>query len=192
MRILCVDDDRATLTLISRSLAKAFPADEVLAALSGEEAMLKIEAVAVEIVVTDLVMPGISGIELLDRVKQDRPETEVIIITAFSSVETAVDAMQKGARDYLAKPISMDLLIEKLENLKEFMENRQEIEEYRFAMEAIEEDVARSTHKAREDFGEVRAVMLQIGEILASPAKDDIKLRLIRESLGCMGMSGAR
>ena len=53
MRILCVDDDRTTLTLISRSLAKTFPDDEILSAQSGEEAFVKTRAVAVDIVVTD-------------------------------------------------------------------------------------------------------------------------------------------
>ena len=189
MRILCVDDDRTTLTLISRSLTKAFPDDEVLAAQSGEEAFVKTRAVAVEIVVTDLSMPGMSGIEVLKGVKSDRPETEVIILTAFASVESAVKAMQQGARDYLPKPISIDLLIEKIENMKEYIESRQELEAHEFLTEAIEEDDVRSTRQARGEYGETKEAILRIIEILKSSAAADIKLNLIEESLGCVEMS---
>jgi DNA-binding NtrC family response regulator len=144
VKILCVDDDRSTLTLTTRSLQRAFPEDELLAAGSGEEAVEVIKSKPVDLLITDLMMPGLSGLDVLEAAKRERLQTEVIMVTAYSSVESAVAAMQKGARDYLAKPIHVDLLVEKVANIKELMQSRREIEDYRYAMAVLEEDVTRT------------------------------------------------
>jgi DNA-binding NtrC family response regulator len=144
MKILCVDDDRGSLLLTRTSLERAFPEDELLAASSGEAAVELLRSKAIDLVITDLVMPGLSGIDVLEEAKRERKQTEVIMVTAHSSVESAVLAMQKGARDYLAKPIHSDLLVEKVANLKELLHSRRELEDYRYAMAVLEEDSTRA------------------------------------------------
>jgi DNA-binding NtrC family response regulator len=84
---------------------------------SGDEALQILEREAVDIVITDLKMPGMSGIELLERVKASNPRVEVIIMTGYASVPSAVQAMKLGASDYIVKPFSseeMKLLVERL------------------------------------------------------------------------------
>ena len=64
-----------------------------------------------QVVITDLKMPGMSGMDLLRRVRNEYPETAVIMITAFGSIEGAVEAMKNGAVDYITKPIDIDELV---------------------------------------------------------------------------------
>jgi two-component system response regulator FlrC len=79
---------------------------DVTAAASGEEALQLVAKRHYHLVITDLKMPGMSGVELLERIKKDDPETAVILLTAFGSVEGAVEAMRKGATHYLLKPLA--------------------------------------------------------------------------------------
>jgi DNA-binding NtrC family response regulator len=86
-------------------------------ASSGAEALEKLETFPFEVLFVDIKMPGMDGIELLERVKDDYPDTIVIIITAYGSIETAVKAMKMGAADYLLKPFKpeqLSLVMEKV------------------------------------------------------------------------------
>jgi len=101
--ILVVDDEPAMRLLLSSVLKDE--GHDVTAAATGEEAVQLIAKRHYHLVVTDLKMPGISGLELLEQVKRDDPGTAVIILTAFGTVEGAVEAMRKGAVHYLLKPL---------------------------------------------------------------------------------------
>jgi len=184
MNILCVDDDRTTLTLVTRSLEKVCPEDTVLGVGSGEEAIETIKSTPVDLIITDLVMPGAGGIDVLEAAKKVRTDTEIIMVTAYSSVESAVEAMQKGARDYLPKPINIDLLVEKVENLREFLLSRQEVSDYRYAMSIIEEDVSRTAKESERRLASLQRRLDRIGEVLESPIEATTKLDMIRKSLG--------
>ena len=102
--ILVVDDEPAMRLLLSSVLKEE--GHDVTAAASGEEALQLIAKRHYHLVLTDLKMPGISGLELLEQVKRDDPGTAVIILTAFGTVEGAVEAMRRGAVHYLLKPLS--------------------------------------------------------------------------------------
>jgi len=102
--ILVVDDEPAMRLLLSSVLKEE--GHDVTAAASGEEALRLIAKRHFHLVLTDLKMPGISGLELLEQVKRDDPGTAVIILTAFGTVEGAVEAMRMGAVHYLLKPLS--------------------------------------------------------------------------------------
>ena len=109
-RILIVEDERNILSLLSRLLrGEGFHAE---AAKSFEEAVSKLSAgPAFNLVLTDLRLPGRSGLDLLNRVKEEDPELPVIIMTAYGSIENAVEAMRAGAANYLTKPIESDELL---------------------------------------------------------------------------------
>jgi two-component system, NtrC family, response regulator AtoC len=102
--ILVVDDEPAMRLLLS-SVLKDEGHDTSVAA-SGEEALQLVAKRHYHLIVTDLKMPGISGLDVLERVKRDDPGTAVIILTAFGTVESAVEAMRKGAVHYLLKPLA--------------------------------------------------------------------------------------
>ncbi|TNF31515.1 MAG: sigma-54-dependent Fis family transcriptional regulator [Deltaproteobacteria bacterium] len=100
--LLIVDDDRANL----ESLERIFQREriEVVTATDGKEALEVLRRRRISVCLTDLMMPGLSGIELLRAAKTVSPETEVILMTAFGTVETAVEAMKEGAWDFVTKP----------------------------------------------------------------------------------------
>ncbi len=103
-RILVVDDEKSLVLLLSRILKKE--GYQVQGVYSGEEALAVIPKLEPNLVITDLKMSGISGIELMEKVKSDRQEIDFIMLTAYASVENAVSAMKCGALDYLTKPLS--------------------------------------------------------------------------------------
>jgi len=109
MTILVVDDDPVIRKMLEKRLEKAGYA--VLIAEDGYQAEKILPQQHVDVVLTDLMMPGtIGGIEVLEIAKSLNPSIEVILITAHSSIDTAVAAMKKGAADYLEKPINFDEL----------------------------------------------------------------------------------
>jgi len=102
--VLIVDDEKNIRLTLSQSLtALGLEADT---AVNGEEALKKIEATDFGLVLLDLKMPGLSGIEVLRRLRQQRPRVHVVIITAYGTVESAVEAMKLGAVDFVQKPFS--------------------------------------------------------------------------------------
>jgi DNA-binding NtrC family response regulator len=96
---------------------------------SAEEAMEKLGEAPVDLVITDLKMPGAGGMELLQRIKEQWPDTQVVVMTAYGSIDTAVEAMRRGAYDYLMKPLDRNrfpLVVEKaLERHALASENKQ-------------------------------------------------------------------
>ncbi len=101
-RILVVDDEQSMRELLSIMLRKE--GYDVVAAANGESAVKAVQTDIYDLVITDIRMPKVDGIELLRTVKEVSPETVVIVITAFATTETAIDAMKLGAYDYITKP----------------------------------------------------------------------------------------
>lgn len=107
-RILVVDDDENLRWVLQTQLEDMGYA--VTTAAGGQEALAAIERDPPALVLTDLKMPGLSGLELLEKVRSDCPELPVVLITAFGTIQSAVQAMKAGAYDYLTKPIDYDEL----------------------------------------------------------------------------------
>ncbi len=113
-RILVVDDEKSMRDFLSIMLKKE--GHEVVAAENGDGAVKAVQAEIFDLVITDVKMPGVDGIELLKIIKEVSPETVVIMITAFATAETAVEAMKLGAYDYITKPFKVEeikLIIQK-------------------------------------------------------------------------------
>jgi DNA-binding NtrC family response regulator len=108
MRILVADDEAHLVDIQSRVLREE--GYTVFSAAGGREACALAEQEQVHLVLVDLTMPGCSGLEVLAFIKERCPETRVVIMTAFATAETAVEAMKQGALDYLIKPFSLDEL----------------------------------------------------------------------------------
>ncbi|RKY88382.1 sigma-54-dependent Fis family transcriptional regulator [candidate division KSB1 bacterium] len=104
--ILVVDDEKAMCLGLSEILTSE--GYEVEITCSSDEALKKINDEDFDLVITDLKMPGISGMEVLEKVKQITPDTIVIVLTAYATVGSAVEAMKKGAYDYIPKPFKID------------------------------------------------------------------------------------
>src|SRR5262245_19289251 len=107
--VLVVDDDRAVgLVLVGLLKQAGHDASHVA---SAEEALARVASRPVEVVVTDLRMPGMDGMELLERLHERAAGVPVILLTAHGTVQTAVEAMKKGAADFLTKPFDRDEVI---------------------------------------------------------------------------------
>ncbi len=104
LKILVVDDEKNIRLSMIQSLKPL--GHKVEAALNGEEALGMLGDQAVKVLILDLRMPGMDGMEVLRRVSQERPEVSVIMVTAYGTVERAVEAMKLGAVDFIAKPFS--------------------------------------------------------------------------------------
>lgn len=114
-RVLAVDDQRYFRELIEGLLTDE--GYEVQTASSGEEALHILEREDFEIVVTDLVMPGIDGSQLVERIKERLPEQDIVMVTGVVDVKTAVEAMKLGATDYILKPFDRRILTGSLEKI---------------------------------------------------------------------------
>ncbi len=137
-QILLIDDDAGNREAIRMLLANS--GFQVFSAASGEEAMALLQKSRFEVILTDLFLPGISGMDILKQVKEKDPASSVILITGKASAETAVEAMKSGAFDYLTKPLNFERLkvlidkaLEKTRLLNENLYLRQQLRgKYRF------------------------------------------------------------
>ena len=126
--ILIIDDEESILKVLSISLKS--DNYEVFTALNGEIGLDIFSREKPNIVLTDLKMPGINGLEVLKKIKEIDDNTEVIIITGHGEMESAIEALQKGASDFINKPLKDDGLSIALERAKEKIEIRKKLKEY--------------------------------------------------------------
>ena len=124
-KILVVDDELSMREFLEIMLKKN--GYEVESVSDPEQAVLRVENDVYDLVITDILMPKMNGLELLRKIKEHSPDTVVVMMTAFATTETAVEAMKEGAYDYITKPFKLDeirMVIEKaLEKKKLFREN---------------------------------------------------------------------
>ena len=113
--ILVVDDEPAIQDILNWALsAEGY---RVTTAGNGKEALARVEHEDFDVIVTDIVMPGIDGLEVLERSRVLNPRAAVIVMTAYAALDTAIAALRRGASDYLEKPFSVDLLKERVQRL---------------------------------------------------------------------------
>src|SRR5689334_11329070 len=132
--VLVVDDDSSLRRVMKMQLEEA--GYQVALASDGEQAGAIIDEQRPKLVITDLLMPGMGGLELLKQIRDNQQETTVIMITAFGSVETAVEAMKSGAYDYVTKPIDYEGLVLAVHRA---MERQSLLEEVRSLRSALDE-----------------------------------------------------
>jgi diguanylate cyclase (GGDEF)-like protein len=131
-RILVVDDDPVVREVVVESIRIA--GHDVDVAGDGQEALEKNTATPFDIIVTDMRLPGLDGLNLIKRLKSDDSPTDVIVITGYGSIENAVECMKAGALEYLIKPFTLDQIqvaVRKALDLRELRRRAQEREFYR-------------------------------------------------------------
>ena len=117
-KLLLVDDEKGFLDTITERLEKR--GMKIQAAYNGKDALTELENnKSIEVVVLDVKMPGMDGIETLVEIKKKFPLVEVIMLTGHATVETAIDGMKLGAFDYLMKPCDIDMLVTKVNEAME-------------------------------------------------------------------------
>jgi two-component system alkaline phosphatase synthesis response regulator PhoP len=150
--ILVVDDESAIRYSITKTLQRV--GYQVESAASGEEALEMMGKQRYDVVLTDIRMPGISGVELLARVKEEAPDAIVILLTGYASLDTAVESLRLGAHDYLIKPSSSQDI---RDSVARGIERAQNLQRRRALLDAIQHsvaelaDVAESTSRQMSD-----------------------------------------
>ena len=110
-RLLIVDDEPDLLKGLQRTLAYEFKELEILTASQSPEALYQVQREPIDVVLTDIRMPDLDGLELLQRLLKIDPRLTVIMMTAYGSIEVAVEAMKRGAYDFVTKPFDKEVLL---------------------------------------------------------------------------------
>ena len=114
IKVLVVDDEiEFATTLVARLKLRKY---KTTMATSSEQALIAIEKEIPDVLVLDLKMPDVDGMELLAQLKKTNPEIEVIMLTGHGSFETGIEGMKLGAFDYLMKPVDLDVLLNKIKD----------------------------------------------------------------------------
>jgi len=116
-KVLLVDDEEDFLTTLAERLTTR--GLKVSTATNGEKALASIEAEAYDLIVLDLAMPGLDGIETLKRIKARQPDAEILMLSGQGSIRTSIEAMKLGACDFLQKPVDINELMGKIGEAKE-------------------------------------------------------------------------
>ena len=165
MSILIIDDEEVLQDVLSSLLERE--GYEVLTARTGEEGLVKLAEEEVELVLLDLMLPGISGQEVLKQIRKEDPDQVVVVVTAYSSIEGAIEAMRQGAFHYIPKPFKNE---EVLMTVRKGLEQRRLTTENRALKEELRErysfdNIVGKSKAMQEVFDLVR---------LAAPSKSNI------------------
>ena len=165
LSILVADDDPVIRKLFTRRLSDA--GHRIDCAVDGKDAARKLGNAHFDLLLTDLVMPGdIGGIELIRIARDVDMRTEIIVMTAHSSVDTAVAAMKLGAADYLEKPVNFDELFLKIDKIAQYQSLMKNAGDLREAMTVTESEAGRTIQEMEIRIGELHILLDKLTGIL--------------------------
>jgi len=169
-KLLIIDDEESILRVLSISLKS--DGYNIVTASNGEEGVKLFRKESPDIVLTDIKMPGMDGIEVLKRVKEINPDTEVIVITGHGDMDSAIEALQYGASDFINKPIRHDILTLSLDRAQKKLAVRQKLKEYTHDLENMVK-IATEEIKRKSEFLDKLIISSQDG-IVATDEKGEI------------------
>lgn len=137
--ILVVDDDHAVCNFISTLLNKY--GYSVIACESGKEALAKLQDNKIDAVLTDIIMPEVSGVEILEKIHNTNPDIPVILMTGYPDVDTAVDAIKKGVFDFIVKPYKPERIIYSLEKALKYKRLVEMEKDYKNILEEFNQEM---------------------------------------------------
>ncbi len=166
LNILIVEDDPVIRDMIAFKLDKEGYSTQT--AESGIVAVDMIETTFYDVIITDLVMPGgIDGIGVLEAAKARSSRTEVLLLTGNASVDSAVEALRKGATDYLQKPVNFHELLMQLDKISSFKRMAMDSREMREALDVTEQNAASIIQDLEMEVERLRGLLGESGEILS-------------------------
>ena len=175
LHALVVDDESSARMLLERGVANAgFIVDS---AQDGAQATNMIQENFYDLVVTDLMMPGeVDGVGVLEAAKARSIRTSVVLITGHASVETAVEAMKKGADDYLQKPIHLDELAIKIGRVRDLNMLVRDTQDLREAMDVTESTAAETIRELDSRLSDLQFRLDKLREILTGDSTPDHRI----------------
>ena len=173
-KVLIVEDEVSLARTMGDALSQA--GHQVRLVHVGERVLDEFRAFSPQVVLMDVRLGGVSGLDLLARIKEESPDVEAVVVTAYGSVEVAVDAMKRGAADFLTKPIDLDVLLVTVNKLWSASRDRRRLKQFRSAQAgqlrnveiigqcpaivAVREQVARLVQRSAAAGGELPAILL--------------------------------
>ena len=148
--ILVVDDEKTVQNLLQRILNKAGYA--VVTAADGQEALYKVSLGEAKVVLLDIKMPGMSGMEVLAKLTADSPDICVIMVTAVADMQTAIETLKMGAYDYITKPFDENDVVQKMKQAIQKW-HRQTQEKHRYLQ--LSSSLTEQTKRMQEQFNEL-------------------------------------
>ncbi len=139
-RILVVDDEKEIRDFLYKALTR-FGGLVVELAKSGDEALQKIEHESFDLVLTDLKMPKMDGLQLMTEIAKSKPEILTIIMTGYGTIDSALEAMKKGASDYLLKPLNLDELVIRLRKVLDQRQRFVSLKDYAYELERANKEL---------------------------------------------------
>jgi len=139
-RILVVDDEKEIRDFLSKALTRLGGFQVVLSG-SGGEALQKIDREPFDLVLTDLKMPGMDGLELITEISRSKPEVLTIMMTGHGTVDSALEAMKRGASDYLMKPLNLDELVIRLHKVLDEKQRFVSLKDYTSELERANKEL---------------------------------------------------
>lgn len=162
IKVLSVDDEEVICFLLKKVLTKA--GYEVALAASGEEGLKLMKKKSFDLAIIDLKMPGMGGIAFLEKIKNLYPNTEAIILTGFGDIDIAVDAMKKGAFNFLPKPFKRDVFLTIISMALERRTMKMEMEEAKTAIREIENNASQKIGELEGQLIAVEHAKQELGE----------------------------
>jgi len=178
-KVLFIDDEEGIRKIFSILLRKE--GYQVFTAKSGEEGLKIFEQEMPPIVITDIKMPGMDGIEVLKRVKEINPEAEVIIITGYGNMNSAIEALKLDASDFLPKPVKDEALLVALKRAQEKLELRIKLKKYTHNLEDLVRERTKELQRAQEQIKTFYEVSRYISENTSLKETIDFVLKKIKE-----------
>ena len=169
-KLLLIDDEESILRVLSLSLKS--DGHTVTTAQNGEEGLRLFQEESPDIVLTDLKMPGMDGLEVLKKVKEHNPDAEVIVITGHGDMDSAIEALQQGASDFINKPIRDEVLTLSLERAEEKLAVRKQLKEYTSDLENMIQ-IATEEVKRKSEF-QHKLITSSPDAIIATDEKGEI------------------
>ncbi len=182
LKVLFIDDEEGIRKLFSIFLKRE--GYQVFTAESGEKGLEIFKQEMPPIVLTDLRMPGINGIEVLNRVKEINPDIEVIIVTGYGDMDSAIQALKLDASDFLTKPIKDEALLIALKRAQEKLALKRKIREYTHNLEDLVRERTRESQRAHEQIKIFYEVSQYISENTSLKETIDFALKKIKEIVG--------
>jgi signal transduction histidine kinase len=166
-KLLVIDDERPILEMLEMSLASE--GYEVITAESGREGLKIFAQQRPKLVLTDIKMPGIDGVEVLKRIKAIDSETEVIVVTGHGDMDSAIAALQHGASDFITKPVRDEVMMLSLERAKKKVAISRQLRDYTDNLEQKVEECTLELRQAQEELMRTER-LATIGETVAGLA----------------------
>jgi signal transduction histidine kinase len=141
-KVLVVDDEKEIRELLSKALLRMAGLRVELAG-SAEEALTKIERTPFDLVLTDLVMPNMTGLQLVAEIAKSRPETLTVLMTGQATIDSALAALKQGASDYLTKPLNLEELVVRLQKVLAERQRFVRLQDFAAQLERANEELKR-------------------------------------------------